>query len=102
MLVEDGKLTLRLGVNCIKCLKWGWNGKKGRRNKNFEKAKSMLGKGVGALNKRVVTPLSTIDRQGFSPVRKVMNGKFCQDGFFSLVGRNLANKDFVQLNLFQC
>ena len=39
------------GWNCLKYLKWGWNRKKGRGNKDFKKGGGKLGQGVGALKR---------------------------------------------------
>ena len=42
--------------NCVKYLKRGWNGKKGRGNKDSKKG-GMLGQGVGALKRGGWKPL---------------------------------------------
>ena len=40
---------MRVGWNCLKYLKKGWNRKEGRQNKNLKKGVCKLGQGVGAL-----------------------------------------------------
>ena len=48
--VELGQEGVEWGWgNCLKYLKRGWKGKKGRGNKDFKKGEDKLGQGVGAL-----------------------------------------------------
>ena len=51
---------MRVGGNCLKYLKRGWNRKEGRENKDFKKG-SKLSQGVGALKRGGAgTPLRTM------------------------------------------
>ena len=61
------------GGNCLKYLKRGWNRKKGRENKDFQKG-GKLGQGVGALKRgRAENPLRTM----FSNVYRIICNTGC-------------------------
>ena len=42
---------MRVGGNCLKYLKRGWNRNEGQGNKDFKKREGKLGQGVAALKK---------------------------------------------------
>ena len=50
---------MRVGGNCLKHLKRGWNRKERRGNKDFKKG-GKLGQGVGAVKRGAGTPLQTM------------------------------------------
>ena len=48
--IRAGGGCMRVGGNCLKHLKWGWNRKEGRETKIFKNG-GRLGHGVGALKR---------------------------------------------------
>ena len=75
--IRAGGIYLRVGGNCLKYLKRGWNRAEGRGHKDFQKGK--LGQGVGVLKQGGAgTPLRTMIMQRF-----VQN--LCNPGIFRTV-----------------
>ena len=58
--IRAGEICGRVGGNCLKYLKRGWNRKEGRAHKDLEKG-GKLGQGVGALKRGSWNSLTNYD-----------------------------------------